>query len=90
MSLYQLTGLLELVIIESDAIGELNIGLQPELGFPIGMTDMHMDSRLFTRKEEKPETVFTKYCGGHDGILAPVANIRALRILMVRLDDLSL
>ena len=34
----------------------------PELGFPIGMANMHMHSWLFPRKEKEPKTTLTKNC----------------------------
>lgn len=53
---------------------------QPELGFSIGMANMHMHSRLFPRKEKEPKTTLTKNCRRHGRIIASNVQIEGLAV----------
>ena len=62
---------------------------QPKLGFPIGMANMHMHSRLFPRKEKEPKTTLTKNCRRHGRIIAPNVQAKGRRAFTPALGALA-
>jgi hypothetical protein len=38
---------------------------KPEFGLAVGVSDMYMHSRFFTRKEEQPKRAIADNCGRH-------------------------
>jgi hypothetical protein len=56
-------GLPELGRRQADVDRQVNRGLQPELGFAIGVRDMDVNARFFSRKEEQAERTVANNCG---------------------------
>lgn len=57
--------LIDFVPGKSDMLGEFNSRFKPKFGLSILALNMDVHSRLFTRKEIKPEATFSKYCWTH-------------------------
>jgi len=52
MAFNQLLNSTKLPLGQAKILRELNLGLDPELRFPLRRLDIHMDSRLFAREEK--------------------------------------
>lgn len=60
MLLNKAESLIDLLSGKASVLGKFNIRLKPKLGFTTLPLNMHMHSRLFPRKEVKPETSLTE------------------------------
>ena len=65
MLVYHALGVGQLARAEPDLFCQLNARGEPEFGFTIRVSNMHVHSRLFARKEEEAEGANTKYRGCH-------------------------
>jgi hypothetical protein len=65
---------------ETHVDGQVYVGCQPELGLAIGVGDVDMDSRLFSREKEESELPVTNDGGCHvsnvaDELKGPCADV---------------
>jgi hypothetical protein len=59
---------------QAKVLRKRNLRLQPELGFPLRMIVMHMQTRLLAREEKEPESTRAKNGWCHATMIAPAIN----------------
>lgn len=63
--------LLQCFSTQADVLGQCDVWLKPEFGFPFRMIDVHMQTRFFAGEEKEPETMRAENGWGHAAMVAP-------------------
>lgn len=77
----------DLALGEPAILCKADLGRQPELRFPLGGCDMHVETRLFAREKEKPVRSLSEDCRAHGAV---IVSVRSLQRNVRRPTDLRL